>query len=108
MSPRLPAPSAGPSEVRACISRVLVASQHDTSSDLADEIANKWRLGRGSELRDASVESFQGIFGNFNGWLLYRIVREDELQDWHQSLVGMISFYMLTGYDKLRYSNARF
>jgi hypothetical protein len=91
MSPKLPAPSAGPNKVRAYIARVLI-SKHDTSSDLADEIASLWRLGRGSELRDASVQVFKGIFGDFNGWLLYRIVHEDELEDWQQSIVGIISF----------------
>jgi hypothetical protein len=94
MSPKLPARSAGPIEIRAYIARVLM-SKHDISSELADETANLWRLGRGSELRDASVRVFEGIFGDFNGWLLYRIVHEDELEDWQQSIIGIISFCKL-------------
>ena len=91
MSPKLPARSAGPDEVRAYIVRVLM-TQRDTTSDAANETASLWRLGRGSELRDASVQVFKSIFGNYTGWFLYRIVHEDELEDWQQSTVGMISF----------------
>jgi hypothetical protein len=67
-------------------------SQRDTTSDAAIEAASLWRLGRGSELRDASVQVFKSIFGDFIGWFLFRIVHEDELEDWQQSTVGMISF----------------
>jgi hypothetical protein len=94
MSPKLPARSAGPDEVRAYIARVLVSKQ-GTSSDLADETASLWRLGGGSELRDASVRVFKGVLVDFNGWLLYRIVHEDELEDWEQSIIGIISICKL-------------
>ncbi|RFU23632.1 hypothetical protein B7463_g12706, partial [Scytalidium lignicola] len=96
MSPKLPARSAGPDEVRAYIVRVLM-SQHDITSDAANETAGLWRLGRGSELRDASVQVFKSIFGDYTGWFLFRIVHENELEDWQQSAIGMISFYTLIG-----------
>lgn len=88
--PKLPAPSAGVNEVRAYLVRVLMSQ--DISADVADEIANKWRLGRGSELHDASRAFLQDIFGNYNGWMLYRIVQEDALEDWQQSPIGIVTF----------------
>lgn len=91
MPPKLPAPSAGPNEVRAYIARVLM-SKHDAASDFAEEISNLWRLGRGSELREAPVNYFKKVFGDETGWFLFRIVREDELEDWQRSTVGLVSF----------------
>lgn len=88
--PTLPAPSAGPNEVRAYLVRVLMSQ--DISADVADEIANKWGLGRGSDLRDASIAFLQGIFGKSNGWMLYRIVQKDALEDWQQSTIGILAF----------------
>ena len=91
MSPKLPASSAGPNEVRAYIAEVLMSKQ-DATPDVAEEIANLWRLGRGSELRDASVKAFKAIFGDYNGWFLFRIVHEDVVEDWQQSTIGVISY----------------
>ena len=88
--PKLPALSAGVNEVRAYLVRVLMSQ--DISADVADEIANKWRLGRGSELHDASRAFLQDIFGKSNGWMLYRIVQEDALEDWQQSTIGLLTF----------------
>ena len=88
--PKLPALSAGVNEVRAYLVRVLMSQ--DISADVADRIANKWRLGRGSELHDASRAFFQDIFGNYNDWRLYRIVQEDALEDWQQSTIGILTF----------------
>ncbi|PMD16012.1 hypothetical protein NA56DRAFT_608299 [Hyaloscypha hepaticicola] len=93
--PKLPAPSAGVKEVRAYL--VQVPMSQDISADVADEIANKWRLGRGSELHDASRTFLQDIFGNYNGWMLYRIVEEDALEDWQQSPIGIVTFYTMIG-----------
>lgn len=54
--PKLPASSAGLNEVRAYLVRVLMSQ--DISADVADEIANKWRVGWGAELHDASINRF--------------------------------------------------
>jgi hypothetical protein len=88
--PKLSAPSASPNEVRAYLVRVLTSQ--DISADVADEIAKKWRLGRGSDLHDASIAFLQGIFGKSDGWMLYRIVQEDALKDWQQSTLGILTF----------------
>lgn len=91
MSPKLPARSDGPNEVRAYIARVLI-SELDTTSDYANKTSNLWGPGRGSELRDLSVRDFKATFGDYMGWVLFRIVHEDELEDWKRSTAGMISF----------------
>lgn len=89
--PKLPALAAGPDAVRAYLAQALV-SHNATSYDLANGVAGLWGIGRGSELREAPVKFFTEIFGDFNGWLLYRIVHEDELEEWKHSIVGIISF----------------
>lgn len=91
MLPKFPAQAAGPSEIRTYILQVLM-TQDGTTSEVANEIANLWRVGRGSELRDASVQLFKEIFGSYTGWFLYRIVHEEILADWKRSTVGIISF----------------
>ncbi|KAJ8060616.1 hypothetical protein OCU04_010926 [Sclerotinia nivalis] len=91
MTPRLPALSATSSDVRAYISRTLI-SKLGTSPEIAEETAKLWKDGRGAELYDFSARAFRSIFGDQIGWSLFRIVHEDKLQDWKQSIVGLISF----------------
>lgn len=90
MYPRLPPPSAGSDDVRSYIAQILISKQTLTPSQ-ASETANLWLLGRGSELRDTSLRVFKGIFGDYTGWVIFRMVHEDELLDWKESRAGMAS-----------------
>lgn len=91
MSPRLPAPSAHSSDVRAYIARALV-SRLGIASNIADETARLWKDGRGAELCDFTARAFKSVFGEQTGLSLFRIVHEDKLQDWKQSTIGVLSF----------------
>ncbi|CAD6448682.1 f60e6f6c-7c0c-490a-9ba3-6f819f76c17c [Sclerotinia trifoliorum] len=96
MTPRLPAFSANSNDVRAYISRTLI-TKLGTSPDIAEETAKLWKDGRGAELYDFSARAFKSVFGEQTGWSLFRIVHEDKLQDWKQSIVGLLSSYALFG-----------
>lgn len=88
--PQLPPRSAGPNAVRAYLTQILI-SKHDTTSEFAHKTANLWHLGRGAELRDSPPKVFRKLFGDYTGWVIYRIVYEDKLQEWKGSVVGLIS-----------------
>ncbi|KAI9642107.1 hypothetical protein NHQ30_008908 [Ciborinia camelliae] len=96
MSPRLPARSAYSSDVRAYITHVLV-SKLGTAPDIAEETAKLWKDGRGAEFYDFPGQAFISLFGKQTGWSLFRIVDEDKIQDWKESIVGMLSSYALFG-----------
>lgn len=96
MTPRLPALSATSKDVRAYISRTLV-TKLGTSPDIAEETAKLWKDGRGAELYDFTERSFRALFGEQTGWSLFRIVHEEKVQDWKQSIVGLISSFTMFG-----------
>jgi hypothetical protein len=86
---RIPDRSAGPEQVRSYIRRTLT-SRHKTDDNLAEEAARSWRLGRGSELYDATLEYLQEIFGVDIGFCLFQSICEDRDNAWEKSLVGII------------------
>jgi hypothetical protein len=91
---RIPDRSAGPEQVRSYIRRTLT-SRHKTDDNLAEEAARSWRLGRGSELYDATLEYLQEIFGVDIGFCLFQSICEDRDNAWEKSLVGIICNWML-------------
>ncbi|KAH8810863.1 hypothetical protein F5884DRAFT_780597 [Xylogone sp. PMI_703] len=93
-SPILPARSARPSEIRAYIAEILT-SKHELAPKDADEVAAKWSLGLGAELRDELLPYFQKLFGHETGCLLYRHIHEAEFEAWKHSPAGRISYYLL-------------
>ncbi|KAL5362423.1 hypothetical protein BJX96DRAFT_153915 [Aspergillus floccosus] len=93
MSP--PNNSASKEEIRDYVTRTLVF-KFDTSSDFATEHARRWRLGRGSEFLNASLEYLQSIFGVDVGFCLFQSIRDDRDESWQQSFAGIISNCFLT------------
>ncbi|KAB8262970.1 hypothetical protein BDV32DRAFT_119805 [Aspergillus pseudonomiae] len=93
---RIPDRSAGPEQVRTYIRQTLT-SKHKTEENFADEAARCWRLGRGSELHDATLEYLQKVFGVDIGLCLYNSVREDKEDAWEQSYIGFICNWTLYG-----------
>lgn len=89
MSAKLPSPSAGPSEVRAYIKQALISKQ-ETTAEFAEETAQRWRVGRGSELRRAKSSLLETLFGSDVGQCLFQAIREDEIDDWKHSLIGVL------------------
>jgi hypothetical protein len=73
--PLLPPPNATPSTVRAYFARVL-RDRYDIPREEAEDIAAKWRYGRGSEVAYYDIDTFRSIFGGEVGDLLFRYTRE--------------------------------
>ncbi|KAL2831283.1 hypothetical protein BJY01DRAFT_226735 [Aspergillus pseudoustus] len=73
----LPANSAPATEVRSYITQTLV-TRHKVDPDVAEEHAAKWDVGRGFELKQASLGHLQRVFGDNVGLSLYHVVRVDE------------------------------
>ncbi|RAH77839.1 hypothetical protein BO86DRAFT_403261 [Aspergillus japonicus CBS 114.51] len=69
--------SATADEVRTYIIQALV-TKHDVTVDLATKQAANWDIGRGSELRAATIDH-QRVFGDNVGLCLHRAIREDEV-----------------------------
>ncbi|PYH48635.1 uncharacterized protein BP01DRAFT_421069 [Aspergillus saccharolyticus JOP 1030-1] len=73
----IPSQSATAEEVRKYIIQALVTKHHVTV-DFATEQAMHWDIGRGCELRAATLDHLQRVFGDNVGLCLYRAIREDE------------------------------
>jgi len=86
-----PVPTAGPREVREYLANILV-TRHDATRAFAEETASLWDLGRGIDLRHASKRDFIRIFGDKVGPYLFHTVREDILEQWRGSAVGIACF----------------
>lgn len=71
----LPAPSAGPNQVRAYITELLV-NKHDYPRTDAAKIASKWSFSTARYLRAASRYYFDEDFGFRLGWQLHESIRE--------------------------------
>ncbi|KAH6703204.1 hypothetical protein BKA61DRAFT_619114 [Leptodontidium sp. MPI-SDFR-AT-0119] len=74
--PLLPSHDATPSTVRAYFARVL-CDRHDVPREEAENIAAKWRYGRGSEVAYYDVDTFRSIFGGEAGNLLFGYARKE-------------------------------
>ena len=91
---RIPDRSATSEEVRRYIVQALKSKQN-VSPDFAEEAAQSWRLGRGSELHDAKLEYFQKLFGVEIGFCIYKNVCEDKDLAWKESSLGFACRCML-------------
>lgn len=90
----LPPGSAGPNEVRAYITQILI-SKHDAALDVAQQIANQWQFGRPNDLRRAGMKLFNQVFGTEVGTSLFRTVQEDIEAEWRGSTAGLVNYCML-------------
>lgn len=70
----LPPSSAPPAQVRTFLASLLQET-NQTPAPQAQEIAAKWTVGTGRQLRSYPPMMFLDIFGRQDGWLLYREVR---------------------------------
>ncbi|KAK0118325.1 hypothetical protein ONS95_012619 [Cadophora gregata] len=78
-SPTIPVPptSATPSEVRTYFS-TLLSTLHSAPAKNAEEIASKWKLGRGEEMLSFDIETYREIFGREAGTVLFRHVNRKD------------------------------
>ncbi|KAL2822111.1 hypothetical protein BJX63DRAFT_378126 [Aspergillus granulosus] len=84
---QLPDRSASAAEVRSYITQILL-SRYNADSEFAEETVQRWQLGRGAELHDASLNFFQQVFGDEVGFCLYRSVLDDRNEAYEASLRG--------------------
>ncbi|KAL5341494.1 hypothetical protein BJX70DRAFT_358951 [Aspergillus crustosus] len=87
--PQIPPRSAGVEEIRTYIRQTLKSTYH-TDEKLAEEAALSWRIGRGSELQDLSLDYFQRVFGVDIGLCIFRSVVGDQYAAWERSLFGIV------------------
>jgi len=71
-----PSASAPAEEVRTYITQLLV-NKYDVPVDVAEKHANKWEIGRFSQLTPASRDTVQRIFGDNVGLCIHSTVQED-------------------------------
>ncbi|KAL4883843.1 hypothetical protein BJY04DRAFT_183336 [Aspergillus karnatakaensis] len=93
---QIPSRSADAEEVRNYIRHALI-TKYQADKSLAEEAASSWRLGRGRELHDLSLEYFQQLLGVEVGLCVFASVCEDQNQAWERSLLGNICSGMLYG-----------
>lgn len=86
----LPKASDNEEEVKSYVIHTLI-SKYGTSPDFASQCAQRWQLGRGSELLSARLEYLQEIFGTDVGFCLFQSIREDEDASWQHSVAGTFS-----------------
>jgi AraC-like DNA-binding protein len=73
--PILPSTSAPASTVREYIRQTLITT-HSVPANIAEQLSEKWDIGRGYEFRQASLGHLQRVFGDNVGLCLYHAVRE--------------------------------
>ena len=71
--PTLPNAAAPPAEVRLFIS-LLLQEQGIPQID-AQDVAARWKIGRGREMRSYDPSIYFEIFGAEYGWILYREIK---------------------------------
>lgn len=86
----LPKASDNEEEVKSYIIHTLI-SKYGTSPDFASQCAQRWQLGRGSELLSARLEYLQEIFGTDVGFCLFQSICEDEDASWQHSVASFFS-----------------
>lgn len=69
-----PTPEASPEEVRAYLA-CLLTTKRKVPDDDAHRIVSPWRIGSGQEMRSYSPAMYLKVFGDEQGWILYREVQ---------------------------------
>lgn len=72
-APTLPRPAAPPEEVRLFMT-YLLREQGISQSD-AQDVAARWKIGRGREMGSYDPSIYFEIFGAEYGWILYREIK---------------------------------
>ncbi|KAJ6787287.1 hypothetical protein PWT90_01708 [Aphanocladium album] len=85
-----------PKQIRHFLS-YLLETQHDLSADEAAEIAENWKMGRGSKLLSAQYDYFRAVFGDGVGPHLYNTVWDVEQMLWRQTPAGTAYNILLNG-----------
>jgi hypothetical protein len=70
----IPPRDATSAEVREYLTSVL-KTKHGLPDDEAQHLADRWRVGRGHELRSYTAQIYLDIFGRDVGWVLYRDIQ---------------------------------
>lgn len=87
--PVLPSLTAMPTEVSDFLFQLLVSTEALSSAEQALDVAGRWRVGTGKDLREYPAMMFLEIFGNEEGWITYRevspaITREKNKDFWYR------------------------
>lgn len=69
-----PTPEASSEEVRAYLASLLISKRKVSDND-ADRIVSPWRIGSGQEMRSYSPAMYLKVFGDEQGWILYREIQ---------------------------------
>ena len=73
---KLPRPEAPPREIRKYLVHSLI-HKHDVSPDSAQEMADRWKLGRGWDLREMRDSGFCELFGKEIAPYLKRTIAQE-------------------------------
>ncbi|KAJ5200804.1 hypothetical protein N7491_008390 [Penicillium cf. griseofulvum] len=92
---KFPSAFAPADEVRTYITQVLI-NKYDVPVDVAEKHANKWEIGRFSQLTPASRDTIQRIFGDNVGLCIHSAVQEDLAEVMNQKPSAIISGYAAT------------
>ncbi|CAI7656229.1 unnamed protein product [Penicillium glandicola] len=86
-------PASAPADVvRAYIAKLLV-DKYDVPADVAEKHADKWEIGRFSQLTAASRDTVQRIFGDNVGLCIHIAIREELLEALNKRPSAIISSY---------------
>ncbi|KAH9209784.1 hypothetical protein DL95DRAFT_371756 [Leptodontidium sp. 2 PMI_412] len=85
----LPPPTATPSEVRTYFT-TLLTTLHGLDEAKAREIASRWNLGRGEELRSYDIDSYHAIFGWEPGTVFFGHVNRKQKQTVRAGVDGKV------------------
>lgn len=105
-SSKVPPREARPSEVRAYLTRLLI-DEHDATPELAQETAERWKLGRGWDLRDMSEKRCRAILGDDVGPFLFRTVRKDIQDEWDARKKVVWDRWRTQGYPRMHLCEER-
>ena len=72
-TPTLPKPTASPDEVRLFITHLL--QEQGVPQSNAQDVAARWKIGRGREMGTYDPTIYFEIFGAEYGWILYREIK---------------------------------
>jgi hypothetical protein len=72
--PEVPPLTATPTEVSDFLFQLLVSTEALSSTEQARNVASRWELGTGEELRHYPATMYLEIFGTEEGWITYREV----------------------------------
>lgn len=69
----LPSPQARPEQIRPYLAHILIT--HGMPESQAVQLASRWTVGTGQDLRSCPLDTLSDTFGELAGWILHNSVR---------------------------------